>query len=40
MPESVLTTEQEAAIVGKVVLAKSAAEKRLALLKEEAARIG
>ena len=40
MTESVLTTEQEAAIIGRVVLAKNAAEKRLALLKEEAARIG
>jgi len=36
----VLTTEEQAAIVGRVVLEKRSAQKRLAFLNEEAARMG
>ena len=36
----VLTIEEQDALVGRVVREKKAAEKRLALLKEESARIG
>jgi hypothetical protein len=40
MAESVLTNEQQEAIIGRVILAKRAAEKRLALLLEESKRLG
>jgi hypothetical protein len=40
MVESVLTNEQQEAIIGRVILAKRAAEKRLALLLEESKRLG
>jgi hypothetical protein len=40
MSESVLTTEQQEAIIGRVILAKRTAEKRLALLLEESKRLG
>lgn len=40
MADSVLTSEQEAAVIGRVVIAKRAAEKRLAMLLAESQRIG
>jgi hypothetical protein len=40
MVDSVVTSEQEAALIGRVVVAKRAAEKRLAVLLEESRRIG
>ncbi len=38
--ETVLTSDQEAAIIGRVVVARRTAETRLAKLKAESARVG
>lgn len=40
MAETVLTPDQQAAIIGRAVIAKRNAETQLAMLKEEAARVG